>query len=113
MDHVVSFKPRKRSERLRKAAPPSEAPRRGDLLPLLAKYDVAAPRYTSYPPATQFSRAFDRGRYLDRIARVTSQGEQTELSLYVHLPFCDTLCYFCGCTMLISNNREKIAEYLD
>ncbi|MDP4198655.1 MAG: oxygen-independent coproporphyrinogen III oxidase [Bacteroidota bacterium] len=112
MDNAVTFKPLKRSERMRKAAPPKEVPRRDDLLPLLAKYDVQAPRYTSYPPATQFTAAFDSGRYISQIAQIGSDGERTELSLYMHLPFCDTLCYFCGCTMLISNNREKIAEYL-
>ncbi len=112
MDNVVTFKPLRRSERMKKAAPPKEAPRRIDLLPLLEKYDVQAPRYTSYPPATLFTPTFDSGHYFDHIARITSRDDHTEMSLYVHLPFCDTLCYFCGCTMVISNNREKIAEYL-
>jgi oxygen-independent coproporphyrinogen-3 oxidase len=107
-----AFKPLPKSQRLKKAAPPKETPKREDLLPLLSKYDVAAPRYTSYPPATKFSPRFDSQRYLDHITVVSSSREPTEISLYVHLPFCDTLCYFCGCTMLISNNREKIAEYL-
>ncbi len=85
---------------------------RQDLLPLLSKYDVQAPRYTSYPPATLFSNAFDSGSYLDRITHSFKSEERAELSLYVHLPFCDTLCYFCGCNVLISNNRAKITEYL-
>jgi oxygen-independent coproporphyrinogen-3 oxidase len=109
---------RKRSERLKKPPPHRSVPRRVDLLPLFDKYDVPAPRYTSYPPATQFTRAFDDSHYVDHIVRVMRDGpartnRAREISLYVHLPFCDTLCYFCGCTMLISNNREKIAEYLD
>jgi len=112
MENVAISKPLKRSERLKRPAPDRSAPRRGDLLPLLSKYDVAAPRYTSYPPATQFKNAFDDARYVDHIVSVMQVGERSEISLYVHLPFCDTLCYFCGCTMLISNNREKIAEYL-
>ena len=104
-------KPLARSMRVGRSAAALETPNRVDLLSLFAKYDVAAPRYTSYPPATQFSSKFDSARYIDLITQV-GQTERSELSLYVHLPFCDTLCYFCGCTMLISNNREKIAEYL-
>jgi oxygen-independent coproporphyrinogen-3 oxidase len=113
VNDAKAFKPLRKSERLKKAAPPREAPKRGDLLPLLAKYDVAAPRYTSYPPATQFTSSFDSRRYIDRITKIPCEGKRREISLYVHLPFCDTLCYFCGCTMLISNNREKITEYLE
>lgn len=109
----ITSKPRKRSERLRKAAPVREVPKREELLRLFAKYDVQAPRYTSYPPATQFHSGFDGSRYLDHIARTASKDERPEISLYLHLPFCDTLCYFCGCTMMISNNREKIAEYVE
>jgi oxygen-independent coproporphyrinogen-3 oxidase len=107
-----SAKPLKRSERLKKAPPRRELPKRGELQSLFAKYDVQAPRYTSYPPATQFHAGFDSGRYSDHISHVMSGTDRNEISLYVHLPFCDTLCYFCGCNMLISNNREKIAEYL-
>jgi oxygen-independent coproporphyrinogen-3 oxidase len=113
VNDAIAFKPLRKSERLKKAAPPREAPKRGDLLPLLSKYDVAAPRYTSYPPATQFTSSFDCEKYIDQITTISRDGDQTEISLYIHLPFCDTLCYFCGCTMLISTNREKIAEYLE
>ena len=111
MDTVANSKPLKRSERTKRPPPLRSEPHRTDLLPLFAKYDVQAPRYTSYPPATQFTASFNDSRYVDHIVRVMRNGP--EISLYVHLPFCDTLCYFCGCTMLISNNREKIAEYLD
>jgi oxygen-independent coproporphyrinogen-3 oxidase len=113
MDTVANVKPLKRSERLKKAPPRRELPKRGELQSLFAKYDVQAPRYTSYPPATQFNAGFDSGRYSDHISHVMSGGDRNEISIYVHLPFCDTLCYFCGCNMLISNNREKIAEYLE
>ncbi len=110
METVRISSTQKRSERTKKAPPIRESPQRVDLLPLLVKYDVPAPRYTSYPPATQFATTFDSSRYIEHIARVTA--DVPEISLYVHLPFCDTLCYFCGCTVLISNNREKIGEYL-
>ncbi len=111
MEQAVLQKPQKRSERLKKAPPRLEMPRREDLLPLFAKYDVPVPRYTSYPPATQFTNRFDGSDYITHLTQFSGDG--TEVSLYVHLPFCDTLCYFCGCTVLISNNREKISEYLD
>src|SRR6266545_1848821 len=79
-----------------------------ELLPLLKKYSKPGPRYTSYPTAPCFSSDYSQEMHRSNIIR--SDGD---LSLYVHLPFCDTLCYFCGCTMLISNNREKIAEYVE
>jgi len=116
-DNRSSLKPRKRSERLTPDRPLVEMPRQKALLPLLVKYDVPAPRYTSYPPATQFSNAFESSCYLDRLSYLSedsaNQTSPPEISLYVHLPFCDTLCYFCGCTMIVSNNRSKIAEYLE
>ncbi len=103
-------KPLRRSERLRKPAPLRELPQREELIQLFARYDVPAPRYTSYPPATQFGN-YDASGYIGHIAQAT-HDDPSEISLYVHLPFCDTLCYFCGCTMIVSNNREKIAEYI-
>ncbi len=111
-----STKPLPRSERLRKQASwamrPRELPKREELIRLFARYDVPAPRYTSYPPATQFLDGYDSSRYVEHIVQAT-QDDAPEISLYLHLPFCDTLCYFCGCTMIISNNREKIAEYVN
>ena len=114
-------KPLKRTERLQRQPALQELPAREELVRLFAKYDVQAPRYTSYPPATLFHTGFtaqDHSTHLTSLRGTSGGGghEQTggrpEVSLYVHLPFCDTLCFFCGCTMLISNNREKIAEYL-
>ena len=108
---ATELKPRSRSERFHKAAPMRELPKSEELIRLFAKYDVPAPRYTSYPPATQFTDGFDSARYIEHVVEATRNGA-SEISLYVHLPFCDTLCYFCGCTMIVSNNRETIAEYL-
>ncbi|HET6399901.1 MAG TPA: oxygen-independent coproporphyrinogen III oxidase [Candidatus Kapabacteria bacterium] len=104
-------KPLPRSERLRKPPPSRELPRREDLIRLFTRYDVPAPRYTSYPPATQFVEGYDSELYADHISR-SAHDDPSGISLYLHLPFCDTLCYFCGCTMIVSNNREKIAEYV-
>ena len=79
-----------------------------ELLPLLQKYGKPGPRYTSYPTAPAFKKNYSSEARLDSLNKA---GD--DISLYFHLPFCDTLCYFCGCTMLISNNRDRIAEYLE
>ncbi len=78
---------------------------------LLQKYDHPGPRYTSYPTAPLFSPAFGSAEYRGEILRTNSAEQKADLSLYFHFPFCDTLCYFCGCTMLVTRNREKIREY--
>lgn len=76
------------------------------------KYDKPGPRYTSYPTAPHFSDAFTRENYLDEIIK-TNYGEGLpDLSLYFHLPFCDTLCYFCGCNMIITRNRDRVKDYI-
>jgi oxygen-independent coproporphyrinogen III oxidase len=81
------------------------------MLALLHKYDKPGPRYTSYPTAPIFSPEFNAGKFAAAIDE-TNRRNSSPISLYFHIPFCDTLCYFCGCTMLVSNNREKIAEYV-
>jgi oxygen-independent coproporphyrinogen-3 oxidase len=76
------------------------------------KYDKPGPRYTSYPTAPHFNEGFTQEEYLDEIIR-TNYGENLpDLSLYYHIPFCDTLCYFCGCNMIITRNRDRVKEYL-
>ncbi|MGB5850310.1 MAG: oxygen-independent coproporphyrinogen III oxidase [Ignavibacteriaceae bacterium] len=76
------------------------------------KYDKPGPRYTSYPTAPQFNEGFTNEDYVDEIVK-TNYGESLpDLSLYFHLPYCDTLCFFCGCNMLITRNRERIQEYI-
>ena len=79
---------------------------------LIKKYDKPGPRYTSYPTAPHFTEEFTSEKYLDEIIRTNNQANQPELSLYYHLPFCDTLCYFCGCNMIITRNRDRIKEYI-
>lgn len=79
---------------------------------LIKKYDKPGPRYTSYPTAPQFSDAFTHGDFLNEITK-TNQGDSlADLSLYFHLPFCDTLCYFCGCNMIVTHDRDRIQRYL-
>lgn len=79
---------------------------------LIKKYDKPGPRYTSYPTAPHFTEEFTSEKYLDEIIRTNNLASQPELSLYYHLPFCDTLCYFCGCNMIITRNRDRIKEYI-
>jgi oxygen-independent coproporphyrinogen III oxidase len=79
---------------------------------LMNRHDRPGPRYTSYPTAPIFSRVFDASRTEKEIALSLTPGRPEDISLYFHFPFCDTLCYFCGCTTVITRNRDKIREYL-
>jgi len=81
-------------------------------LDLVKKYDKPGPRYTSYPTAPQFHEGFTSENYLDEIIKTNSQKVLRDLSLYFHIPYCDTLCYFCGCNMLVTRNRDRIKEYV-
>ena len=76
------------------------------------KYDKPGPRYTSYPTAPQFNEAFTNEDYLNEIVKTNYGKSLPDLSLYFHLPYCDTLCYFCGCNMIITRNRDRIKEYI-
>jgi len=80
-------------------------------LELVRKYNVPGPRYTSYPPATQFT---DRVP-VERVAESVRRNNETarDLSLYFHLPFCETLCWFCGCTTVITTDPQKSATYIE
>jgi oxygen-independent coproporphyrinogen-3 oxidase len=81
-------------------------------LDLLKKYDVPGPRYTSYPPAPHFNESFTADDYVKEIIK-TNYGENLpDLSLYFHIPYCDTLCYFCGCNMIVTRNHDRMKEYI-
>jgi oxygen-independent coproporphyrinogen-3 oxidase len=77
---------------------------------LLAKYSANGPRYTSYPTALQFRDDFDTTDYF-RAASDTG-ASASELSLYFHVPFCDTVCFYCGCTKVVTKNRARSHPYL-
>ena len=79
---------------------------------LIKKYDRPGPRYTSYPTAPYFHAGIGADDYVRHLASDAS-GEPQPFSLYVHLPFCDTLCYFCGCTMMVTRNPQKVDQYID
>lgn len=73
-------------------------------LDLVKKYNVAGPRYTSYPPATKFS---DTVTWDQLSAKITDNNRTPrDLSVYFHIPFCETLCWFCGCTTVITGNHR-------
>jgi oxygen-independent coproporphyrinogen-3 oxidase len=81
---------------------------------LLQRYDVAGPRYTSYPTADRFVEAFGEQDYLQALEqRRDGVGAKAyALSLYVHIPFCESLCYYCACNKIITKHHERGAEYL-
>lgn len=78
---------------------------------LIKKYNRPGPRYTSYPTAPHFDTRVDHTEWQQQI-EVNNQSADRDISLYFHLPFCDTLCWFCGCTTVITRKREKLDEYL-
>nr|WKF57032.1 Oxygen-independent coproporphyrinogen III oxidase [Paraburkholderia busanensis] len=78
---------------------------------LLAKYSANGPRYTSYPTALQFRDTFDPADYLR--AAADPGASTTDLSLYFHIPFCDTVCFYCGCNKIATKNRAHARPYLE
>jgi oxygen-independent coproporphyrinogen-3 oxidase len=81
-------------------------------LDLVKKYDRPGPRYTSYPTAPHFHENFKSEDLTEALIQSNHAENPRDLSLYFHIPFCDTLCYFCGCNMIITRNRDRIAEYI-
>ncbi|MFC1521238.1 oxygen-independent coproporphyrinogen III oxidase [Elusimicrobiota bacterium] len=79
-------------------------------LDLIRKYDVAGPRYTSYPTALQFTSNIDPLQIISALK--TENSSQRDLSLYFHIPFCDSLCWFCACTSMPTKKQEKSAKYV-
>jgi hypothetical protein len=77
---------------------------------------MPGPRYTSYPTADRFVEAFGANEYrqaLRQRAQGAVVGGVTPLSLYIHIPFCESVCYYCACNKIITKHHERGAEYLD
>lgn len=79
--------------------------------PLIRKYDLPLPRYTSYPTAPHFTEAFGPEDYAELLDQ--SRTSSRPLSLYVHIPFCSVRCFFCGCHTKIGRNHDRAAPYLE
>jgi oxygen-independent coproporphyrinogen-3 oxidase len=79
---------------------------------MLQKYDVAGPRYTSYPTADRFVEAFTEGAYQLALEQRRLGLAAQPLSIYVHIPFCESLCFFCACNKIVTKHHERSAEYL-
>ncbi|WP_158785272.1 oxygen-independent coproporphyrinogen III oxidase [Pantoea sp. BAV 3049] len=75
---------------------------------LIQKYNISGPRYTSYPTALEFHQDYDEAAFLQASQRYPDRP----LSLYVHIPFCHRLCYFCGCNKIVTRQQHKADEYL-
>ncbi len=80
-------------------------------LDLVRKYDRPGPRYTSYPTAPHFSDAFSLGDWETHI-NTSNETAARPLSLYFHIPFCNRLCWFCACSMIVSRSSEPMKKYL-
>ncbi len=79
---------------------------------MLQKYDVAGPRYTSYPTADRFVEAFTEDAYILALEQRQAGVANQPLSIYVHIPFCESLCFFCACNKIVTKHHERSAEYL-
>jgi len=79
---------------------------------LLRRYDRPGPRYTSYPTAPQFSEAFGEAAFRDAARRSNAEPIPRRLSLYAHIPFCFSPCFYCGCNRVITRDRSRAGTYL-
>ena len=80
---------------------------------LLQRYDRPGPRYTSYPAAPRFHEGFGDAELREHIARSNEDPMPHRLSLYVHIPFCESPCFYCGCNRIITRDHRKGAKYLE
>jgi oxygen-independent coproporphyrinogen-3 oxidase len=81
---------------------------------LIRRYDVSGPRYTSYPTADRFVEAFSEAEYTQALTLRKSglSSKKLPLSLYLHIPFCESLCYYCACNKIITKHHDRAAKYL-
>jgi oxygen-independent coproporphyrinogen-3 oxidase len=81
---------------------------------LLTRFDISGPRYTSYPTADRFVEAFSDAEYSQALAlrRLGGAASAMPLSLYIHIPFCESLCYYCACNKIITKHHDRAATYL-
>ncbi|MBF0615133.1 MAG: oxygen-independent coproporphyrinogen III oxidase [Magnetococcales bacterium] len=80
---------------------------------LIEKYDRAGPRYTSYPTAPHFHEGFGPAQLKEEFIRSSNAQADRALSLYLHIPFCDTVCYYCACNKIVTPDRSRALPYLE
>lgn len=80
---------------------------------LIRRFDHSGPRYTSYPTADRFESGYTVQSYIDHLAQRATAAAPAPLSVYVHLPFCESLCYFCACNKIITQDHSRSAEYIE
>lgn len=78
---------------------------------LIASLPASGPRYTSYPTADRFHQGFGRAEYIHILHKTLAQSKP--VSLYIHIPFCNTICYYCGCNKIITKDSSKADDYLN
>ncbi|MDT0594073.1 oxygen-independent coproporphyrinogen III oxidase [Glaciecola petra] len=81
-------------------------------LTLLQKYNTSGPRYTSYPTAVSFTHEFNENDFKCSVEELRHTGAKDSLSLYIHIPFCHSLCYYCACNKIVTRNNDKLERYL-
>ena len=79
---------------------------------LIRKFDKSGPRYTLYPTADRFNNGFTEQTYITYLEQRAGRTNNPPLSLYLHLPFCESLCYFCACNKIITKDHSRTTEYL-
>ncbi|MDR2926565.1 MAG: coproporphyrinogen III oxidase, partial [Azoarcus sp.] len=80
---------------------------------LIRRFDINGPRYTSYPTADRFVETFDAHALSAWLGKRETDGAGKPLSLYFHIPFCNTICYYCACNKIITKDHGLSAKYLD
>ena len=80
---------------------------------LIKRYDKAGPRYTSYPTANLFNDSFSSEDYRAAAERSNKEKSPKPLSLYFHIPFCDTVCFYCACNKIVTKRRDRAIPYLE
>ena len=79
---------------------------------IIRRFDVNGPRYTSYPTADRFVEAFDAEALKLWLGKRNIGGISRPLSLYFHIPFCNTICYYCACNKIITKDHGRSAKYM-
>lgn len=80
---------------------------------MIARHDGSGPRYTSYPTADRFKAGSVHAQYINALRERDAGHPDAPLSLYVHIPFCDTVCYYCACNKIVTKHKFKADPYLD